>query len=39
MIRKLRQSDLDRVMEIWLNGNIKAHYFVPQEYWKKIQEI
>lgn len=33
MIRKLRENDLAAVMEIWLDSNIKAHYFIPKEYW------
>lgn len=34
MIRKLEPCDIDRVMQIWLNGNIEAHSFVPKEYWE-----
>lgn len=33
MIRKLRENDLAAVMEIWLDSNIKVHYFIPKEYW------
>ncbi len=33
MIRKLRENDLAAVIEIWLDSNIKAHYFIPKEYW------
>lgn len=33
MIRKLRENDLTVVMEIWLDSNIKAHYFIPKDYW------
>lgn len=33
MIRKLRENDLAVVMEIWLDSNIKAHYFIPKDYW------
>lgn len=25
-------------MEIWLNENIKAHNFIPEEYWKNNYE-
>lgn len=34
MIRKLKESDIDRVMDIWLNGNIEAHSFIDAEHWK-----
>ena len=38
MIRKLRQGDIDRVADIWLNGNLAAHAFIPAEYWKSNSE-
>lgn len=34
MIRSLTSQDLDSVMEIWLQGNLEAHDFIPGEYWK-----
>lgn len=34
MIRKLKESDINRVMDIWLNGNIEAHSFINTEHWK-----
>ena len=33
MIRESRNSDLSKVMKIWLNTNIKAHSFIGEEYW------
>ena len=33
MIRKMETKDLDRVMQIWLNGNVDAHNFLPKSYW------
>lgn len=43
MIRTLRQSDIDTVMNIWLSSNIQAHAFIPKEYWlkhfKQVKEI
>lgn len=33
MIRAYKESDLVAVMQIWLAGNIKAHGFIPKEYW------
>lgn len=37
MIRKLAERDIDEIMEIWLEGNIQAHYFIPQDYWKSCE--
>lgn len=34
MIRELQKADVNRVADIWLNTNIKAHSFVPAQYWK-----
>lgn len=34
MIRKFKEEDLNSVMNIWLNENIKAHWFVDENYWK-----
>ena len=34
MIRKMQTTDTDRVAEIWLDTNLKAHDFIPPEYWK-----
>ncbi len=34
MIRKLNNADLDEVIKIWLNENIKTHFFISPEYWK-----
>ena len=34
MIRKLQESDIDQVADIWLDTNIKAHDFIPAQYWK-----
>lgn len=34
MIRELNKVDIDRVADIWLDTNIKAHYFIPAEYWE-----
>lgn len=33
MIRKLQKTDINRVAEIWLDANIKAHSFIPFQYW------
>lgn len=34
MIRKLQETDIDRVAELWLDTNIKAHSFIDSKYWK-----
>lgn len=34
MIRELKVSEIDEIMEIWLNSTINAHKFIPKEYWK-----
>lgn len=34
MIRKFDIKDIDDVMNIWITENIKAHSFIPNEYWK-----
>ena len=34
MIRSFRQSDMEPIMEIWLAGNLQAHSFIPESYWR-----
>ena len=34
MIRALQKADIERVVDIWLDTNLKAHYFIPGQYWK-----
>lgn len=29
MIRELRKADIDKVADIWLDTNIRAHDFIP----------
>ena len=33
MIRKLQKTDINQVSHIWLNTNLKAHFFIPKQYW------
>lgn len=35
MIRGFQDTDLERIGEIWLNTNIKAHDFIPDHYWRE----
>ncbi len=39
MIRKFKQEDTEQVMRIWLEGNVDAHNFVPQDYWLSQYEL
>lgn len=39
MIRELQKLDVNKVADIWLNTNIKAHSFVPAQYWKNNFEM
>jgi putative acetyltransferase len=40
MIRKFQQSDIDQVINIWLEASIKAHDFVNSEFWKsKVKDM
>ena len=39
MIKKFKNTDIDRVMEIWLNSNTEAHNFIDKSYWEKNFEI
>ena len=38
MIRLFEFRDLERIMEIWLEGNLKAHPFIKEEYWRQNYE-
>ena len=39
MIRKLQKTDINRVADICLKTNLKAHYFIPQQYWTNNYEV
>ena len=39
MIRELRKVDINKVAEIWLDTNIKTHYFISAQYWKSNFEL
>ena len=34
MIRELRKADINKVADIWLDTNRKAHDFISAQYWK-----
>jgi len=33
MIRRFRDYDIERVVDIWLEGNVSAHGFISADYW------
>lgn len=35
MVRQYNTDDIDTVMQIWLDTNIQAHYFISSDYWKR----
>lgn len=35
MIRKLDKNDINQLLQIWLEVNIKTHNFIPKEYWEE----
>ena len=39
MIREFQRDDINKVADIWLNTNIKAHYFISAQYWKSNFEL
>ena len=40
MIRKLEESDIERVLKIWLDASVIAHDFVKQEFWEsRLEEM
>lgn len=39
MIRKYQKSDLDALMQIWLEGNLDAHDFIDPGYWHDNYEL
>lgn len=39
MIKKLQKTDINRVADIWLKTNLKAHYFIPEQYWTNNYEV
>ena len=38
MSRELRKADIDKVADIWLDTNIRAHDFIPAQYWESNYE-
>lgn len=38
MIRAYKETDLDRLVEIWYKGSLQAHHFIDADYWKSQME-
>lgn len=39
MIRALQKADINRVSDIWLDTNLKAHSFISAQYWESNYEL
>ena len=39
MIREMQNPDINRVADIWLKTNLKAHDFIPEQYWTSNYEL
>lgn len=39
IIRKLKNEEIDKVMEIWKVSTIKAHDFIDQKYWENNYDV
>ena len=39
MIRKMQNTDINRVADIWVKTNLKAHDFIPEQYWTSNYEL
>ena len=39
MIRTLQNADINRVADIWLDTNLKAHSFISAQYWESNYEL
>ncbi|KHD36215.1 acetyltransferase [Clostridium acetobutylicum] len=39
MIKELKDSQIKRIMDIWLETNITAHSFIDKDYWVKNYDV
>lgn len=39
MIRAFEKNDLTAIMQIWLDTNMKTHFFIPKGYWTDNYEM
>lgn len=35
MIRRLKEDDISKVIEIWLDSNVEVHNFISNDFWVK----
>lgn len=35
MVHRMKPVNADEAAKIWLEGNLDAHHFIPEEYWKR----
>ena len=35
IVREFQPADTEQIMNIWLEGNLDAHPFVPEAYWRR----
>lgn len=36
MIRKANTADFEKILKLWLESSVKAHSFIPSEYWEQM---
>ena len=39
MIRKMQNPDINRIADIWLKTNLKAHDFIPEQDWTSTSQF
>lgn len=39
MIRKFKNADIDKLMDIWLESTVRAHNFISREYWESNYKV
>lgn len=39
MIRKLKNTDIDKLMDIWLESTVRSHSFISREYWESNYKV
>lgn len=39
MIRQLKNTDIDKLMDIWLESTVRAHSFISREYWESNYKV
>lgn len=37
-IRRYREADRDELLKLWFSGSVKAHPFIPAEFWRDYHE-